>query len=78
MNTKPPAVEPDRLSVRTGTGHRTTISIPESVHLQYVQDFGGAGRFRKNLNDVIREATPRPGLTRSMAVRLLLDKRLGR
>jgi len=82
MNTKPAAIEPNRLSVRVSidgdTIHRTTISIPECLRLQYVEEFGSPETFRKALNEAMQEAVPRPGLTRSMAVRLILDKRLGR
>lgn len=82
MNIESVAVEPKRLTIRTDTGHRTTISIPEALREQYIQDFGGAGKFRKNLNEAVREVGKREdlrlGFTLSLAVRMNLDKRLGR
>ena len=70
-----------RLTCRTPSGLRTTASMPNSVRKGYISAFGSPSKFRKNFNEALRESDAVMQdrvLTRSMAVRLILDKRLGR
>lgn len=67
----PPA---DRLTARTATGRRTTASMPESVKRDFIAALGGTAQFREQFNIAMREVVKRPGLSRSMAVRLRLDE----
>ena len=71
-----PSNGPNRLTCLTADGKRTTASMPASEKARYVAAFGGARQFRRNFNDAIQSAQPRPGLSRSMAVRLILDRQL--
>ena len=72
-----PSNGPNRLTCLTAEGKRTTASMPASEKARYIAAFGGARQFRRNFNDAIQISRPRPGLSRSMAVRLILDKQLG-
>ena len=67
---------PNRLTCLTADGKRTTASMPASEKARYIAGFGGARQFRRNFNEAIQTAQPRPGLSRSMAVRLILDRQL--
>jgi hypothetical protein len=71
--TAPPA---DRITARTATGRRTTASMPESEKARFTAGLGGPGKFRDEFNRAMREVETRPGLSRSMAVRLRLDERM--
>jgi hypothetical protein len=67
-----------RLTCVTTKGLRTTASMPVSEMARYIAGFGGAKQFRCNFNDAVKAVQPRPGLTRSMAVRLILDQQLAK
>jgi hypothetical protein len=67
-----------RLTCVTTEGRRTTASMPVSETARYIAGFGGAKQFRCNFNDAVKAARPRPGLSRSMAVRLILDLQLAK
>ena len=70
-STAPPA---DRLTARTASGRRTTASMPESVKDDFIAALGGTAQFREQFNIAMREVVKKPGLSRSMAVRLRLDE----
>lgn len=67
----PPA---DRLTARTASGRRTTASMPESVKHDFIAALGGTAQFREQFKIAMREVVKKPGLSRSMAVRLRLDE----
>ena len=73
IRTAPPA---DRITARTATGRRTTASMPESEKARFTAGLGGVAKFRDEFNRAMREVETRPGLSRSMAVRLRLDERI--
>ena len=74
MNTISIAPPAERLTARTASGRRTTASMPESEKLRFTAGLGGTAQFREQFNIAMREVTPKPGLSRSMAVRLRLDE----
>ena len=62
------------LTARIKTGRRTTASMHESVRDTYIENMGGTVVFRDKFNQAMREVIPVKGLTRSMGVRLVLDR----
>ena len=67
-----------RLTCVTTEGLRTTASMPASEMARYIAGFGSARQFRCNFNDAVKAVQPRPGLSRSMAVRIILDQQLAK
>ena len=74
MNTISIAPPAERLTARTASGRRTTASMPESVKAEFVAALGGTAEFREQFHLAMREVETKPGLSRSMAVRLRLDE----
>lgn len=65
-----------RMPVRIANGVKTSVSFPATVFNTLVTAAGGRAEFRKHLNSAVKEAEPRPGYSRSQAVRMTLEKRL--
>lgn len=74
MNTNRTAPPADRLTARTASGRRTTASMPESERERFTAGLGGTSQFREQFAIAMREVETKPGLSRSMAVRLRLDE----
>lgn len=72
-HTNPHAIQ--HITGRKSDGQRTTASMPASEKARYVAGLGG-NKFREIFTSAMRDVVPRPGLSRSMAVRLVLDKAL--
>lgn len=76
-NTTSVHIEPQaRLPVRTKAGHKTSVSIPQSLLDTFVAKCGSRAAFRKYLNAAVKQVEPLPGYSRSQRVRMLLEKQL--
>jgi hypothetical protein len=65
------------LIVRTASGARTSVSIPElDVDLYVTACYGNYKLFRRHLNAAVLETTSKKGLSFSEAVRTNLDRRM--
>jgi hypothetical protein len=65
-----------RLPVHTTDGSKTSVSLPVDLFATYVKHYGTRRDFREALTRICKTLTPRPGYSRSMAVRLALEAEL--
>lgn len=65
-----------RMPVRTENGAKTSVSFPAAVFNTLLAAAGSRKEFRRHLNLAVKESEPRPGYSRSQAVRMTLEKRL--
>jgi hypothetical protein len=77
MNTQVHAQLTERLTCYVQDGSKTTVSMPSAVVNKYENKFGSRKGFRVALNEAVVKAAPdrADGLSRSMSVRLYLDKK---
>ncbi len=67
-----------RLPVRIADGTKTSVSLPLALLTTYVSHYGSRPAFREALNGICKTLTPRPGYSRSMAVRIALEAELSK